>query len=87
MIKGKTKSGFEYKIPEENLDNYELVEMLAEVEENPLLFPKTVVMLLGKEQSEKLKDHVRTKTGIVPAEKMTNEIMEIFENQKETKNY
>ena len=86
MIKGKTKSGFNYKIPKENLDNYELVEMLAEAEENPLLFPKTVVMLLGKEQTEELKDHIRTKTGIVPADKMSAEIMEIFENQKETKN-
>lgn len=86
MIEGKTSSGFNYEIPKENLDNYELVEMIAEAEENPLLFPKTVVMLLGKEQTEKLKDHVRTKTGIVPADKMSTEIMEIFENQKETKN-
>ena len=85
-IKGKTKSGFEYEIPKENLDNYELVEMLANAEENPLLYPKTVVMLLGREQTERLKDHIRTDTGVVPMEKMTEEMQEIFESQKEVKN-
>jgi len=86
MIKGKTSSGFEYKIPKENLDNYELVEVIGEAEENPLLFPKAVTMLLGKEQTNKLKDHIRTDSGVVPAETMTKEIFEIFEEQKETKN-
>lgn len=86
MIKGKTKSGFEYKIPEENLNNYELVEALGELEDNPLLIAKTVHLLLGKEQTEKLKSHLRTENGIVPTDKMSAEIMEIFENQKETKN-
>jgi len=86
MIEGKTKSGFKYKIPEENLNNYELVEALSEVEENPLLIVKTVNLLLGKEQANKLKEHLRTKNGIVPTDKLSEEIMEIFENQKETKN-
>jgi len=86
MIKGKTTSGFTYEIPRENLDNYELVEILAETEANPLLYPKAVVMLLGEEQTDKLKDHIRTKAGIVPMEKMTEEMQEIFEMQKEVKN-
>ena len=86
MIKGKTKSGFEYKIPEENLNNYELIEVLGEIEENPLLLSKTVNLLLGKEQANKLKDHLRTKSGTVPTDKISEEIMEIFNNQKETKN-
>lgn len=86
MIKGKTTSGFEYKIPEENLNNYELIEVLGEMEENPLLLSKTVNLLLGKEQANKLKDHLRTKSGTVPTDKISEEIMEIFNNQKETKN-
>ncbi len=85
-IKGKTKCGFEYAVPKENIDNYELVELLGEAQENPLLFPRAVTMFLGKEQTEKLKDHVRTESGIVPAEKMTILVMEIMEDQKETKN-
>lgn len=86
MIKGKTKSGFEYEIPEENLNNYELVETLGELEANPLLISKTVDLLLGKEQKEKLKEHLRTDSGMVPTDKISEEIMEIFNNQKETKN-
>jgi len=86
MIEGKTKSGFKYKIPKENLDNYELVEVIAEAQENPLLFPKMVNLLLGKEQTEKLKEHLRNENGIVSTEKMSQEIMDIFENHKDLKN-
>lgn len=86
MIKGKTKSGFEYKITEARIGNYELVESLNEVEISHLALPKTVNLLLGKDQSEKLKNHLRDEEGLISTEKLTNEIMEIFQNQKETKN-
>lgn len=86
MITGKTKSGFEYAISEKRLNNYELVEVLAEVDENPLLLPKTVVMLLGKEQAQKLKKHLRDEEGFVSTDKIGEEIAEIFQNQSEIKN-
>lgn len=86
MIEGKTKSGFSYQITEARLENYELIEALTEVEVNPLALPKTVDLLLGKEQSDKLKDHLRDEEGLVSTEKLSNEIMEIFHNEKETKN-
>lgn len=86
MIKGKTKSGFEYEISKARLENYELIEALSEVDENPLLLPRTVNLLLGKEQAVKLKDHLRDEEGLVSLEKLSNEIMEIFEAQNETKN-
>lgn len=86
MIKGETKSGFEYEILEKRLENYELIEALSEVDANPLLLPKTVNLLLGKEQANKLKNHLRDEDGLVSTEKLSNEIMEIFQNQAETKN-
>ena len=85
-MKGKTKSGFEYKISKARLDNYELLEAIVELETIPLPISKVVIMLLGKEQTEKLKDHLRTKDGIVPAEKMSEEITEIFQSHSNTKN-
>lgn len=85
-MKGKTKSGFEYKILKERLDNYELLEAIGELDTNPLILSKVVIMLLGKEQTEKLKDHLRTEDGLVPAEKMSEEITEIFQGQSNTKN-
>ena len=86
MIKGKTKSGFSYELDKERLNNYELLEAIEELEENPLVLSRVVNLLLGKEQTKKLKDHHRTENGIVPTEKMSEEITEIFQNQGETKN-
>lgn len=85
-IKGKTKSGFEYEIPKENLDNYELLERLGEAEQNPLLFPSAFKMFLGEEQMERLKDHIRTDTGVVPASKLMEVINEIMIENEELKN-
>lgn len=85
-IKGKTESGFEYSIDPKRLDNYELLEGIVELEENPTNVPAVLKMLLGTDQVKKLKEHVRGEDGIVPAAKMLTEIKEIFENQAQTKN-
>jgi len=86
MIKGKTKSGFHYLIPEKRLDNYELLEAISDVESNPLLMPKVLKLLFGQEQTEKLKKHLADKEGLISMEKMTDEIQEIFESQTQVKN-
>lgn len=79
MIQGKTNSGFKFEINENQLKNYEFVELVAEVDENELLMPKLLKLLLG-DQVEALKDHIRDESGIVPIEKMVTEIKDIFEN-------
>lgn len=86
MLKGKTKSGFSYRISEKRLKNYELVEALNAIETNPLEAIKVVNLLLGVDQAKKLKEHLRDKDGLVSIEKMTNEIQEIFETQATLKN-
>lgn len=85
MITGKTESGFEYNISKERLNNYELAETLGELEENPLLMGKVVNLMLGKEQTKRLKDHLRTEDGFVPSELMEAEITEILQKQAELK--
>ncbi|MDT1997232.1 hypothetical protein AB6834_09415 [Carnobacterium divergens] len=85
-IKGKTQSGFKYEVSKKRLDNYELLEAIGDLDDNPLVLTKVVKLLLGKEQTEKLKDHLRTDDGIVPTEKLSEEITEIFQSQSETKN-
>lgn len=40
MLKGKTKTGFEYEFDENLFKDYELVELLAEVDDNPLVLPQ-----------------------------------------------
>ncbi|WP_429960133.1 hypothetical protein [Enterococcus sp. AZ012] len=86
MIEGITDSGFVYSIEKKRLDNYELLEVITEVDENPTLIPKTLKLLLGQEQASALKEHVRDEDGIVPAEKMVEELGNIFQNQAQTKN-
>lgn len=85
-MKGKTSKGFGYEIKEETLDNMELVECMAEVDENPLLFPKVCKMILGEEQKKALYDFYRTDDGRVPIDDISNAIQEIFESSDEVKN-
>lgn len=82
MLKGKTETGFSYEVSDESLNDYELVEVLAEVDTNPLLLPKLVDKLLGKEQKKKLLGHLRTEDGKVPIDAISAEIMDIFQNGK-----
>lgn len=84
MIKGKTKSGFNYHIDENVLQDYELLEAIAETEKNPIFITKVVRMLLG-DDTDKLKEHVRNENGHVSIEKMNVEITEIFQAQKKLK--
>ena len=83
-MKGKTSSGFEYELDEAALDDYEL---LCEMDEGDMTKTISVLnRLLGTEQKERLKEHLRMENGRVPASEMMNEIGEIFGNIKEGKN-
>ena len=84
-LTGITKSGFAYSILEKNIKNYELVEALGELDTNPLALPRVLNLLLGKEQTQKLKDHVRDEDGIIDTEKVTLELEDIFKAQEHLK--
>jgi hypothetical protein len=86
LIKGKTDSGFEYKVSKDVANDYELVEILGDLEENPLLLTKLVNKVLGKEQANNLKEHIRNEEGIVSTDVMMKEVMAIFNGEKEIKN-
>ena len=84
-LTGVTKTGFAYSISEKNVRNYELVEALGELDTNPLALPRVMNLLLGKEGTKKLKEHVRDKDGIVDTEKITAELEDIFKAQERLK--
>lgn len=77
-MKGKTKSGFEYELAADHLDDMEIIELFGELEDNGLLLPKILNKLLGKKQKEALYDHVRTKDGKVPITLIDKELEDIF---------
>lgn len=85
MLKGKTKTGFEYEIADERINNYELLEIFGEIDADSTLMPKAVNLLLGKEQAQALKNHVRDANGLVPADKMGDELKDILESQDPAK--
>lgn len=88
MIKETLKNGFEVEIPDENLDDYELLEDLADLEEDD--YGKIVSVyrrLLGKDQYKALKEHIRNESGRVACTEMMDTLEEIFNLQNgEVKN-
>lgn len=79
-MKGKLKNGFSFDVDENALDNMELIDAMAEAqEENPAMFSKAVLLLLGKDQRKELYDHIRDDNGRVSVEAVTNSFVEIFE--------
>ena len=79
MIKGKTQSGFSFKLDNNKLDDMELLEFLAGVDDDMTLLPELVERLLGKEQKAKLYDFIRKSEGHVSISKCYAIVMEIFE--------
>lgn len=87
MVKGKTATGFEFELEDDILDDYELLETLCKIDEGDTQLTINMVnRLLGNEQKERLKDHVRAENGRVSAKKLLKEVMEIFNATKEGKN-
>lgn len=80
MIEGKTQSGFEYSVDEDNVDQ-EFLDALAEADdENPLKVSKALKLLLGDEQRKKLYDHLRNEKGRVPVKAVMEAFSDILSN-------
>lgn len=78
MVNGTTTAGFEFELDEKVLDNMELVDAVAESEENPAAISRVCLLLLGKAQRSRLYDHLRTPDGRVPLKQVTASVVEIF---------
>ena len=87
MISGKTNSGFAFELSEDVLDDYELLEVLCAVDAGEYgKVPEVVKLLLGDEQKNKLKEHIRKENGKVSATLMLSEVTDIFNSTKSLKN-
>lgn len=78
MITGVTSTGFKYEINKKRLENYEVIEALSELQDNPFSLPKVINLILG-EAVQDLKNHCRDENGIVSSIRMNDEITEIFQ--------
>lgn len=86
MIEGKLKNGFEFHLEEAALDNMELLDAIAETEENPTSVGKVAELLLGKDQKKALYNFLRTAAGNVPVHDFTDAVVEILNGSKQGKN-
>ena len=86
MAEITTKSGFHAKIRKDATDNWELLEAFRAIDKGKTgAIVDVAPLLLGEEQFEALKDHLRDKNGVVKATDMVNEIYEIMQGADTTK--
>lgn len=86
MKKGKTKSGFNFTVSEEYLDDIEVLELLKRLDKNDLtVLPETTEAILGPKQKERLYDHLRKIDGKVKISAVSRELGEIFAASKAIK--
>ena len=75
------------KIDINRLDDYELLEELREIDKgNTSLIVDVIEKIIGSEQKEQLKKHVRDETGRVSIKRMVDEIGEILRGNQQGKN-
>ena len=89
MVSGTTSTGFTVKVDPEVIQDMEFIELAAEAQNNGLLLPKLIEMVLGEKQKAALYDHVRNKKGRVLVSAVSDEfeeILSIIREDKDTKN-
>ena len=83
-IKGTTATGFKYKVDSDFFNDVEFLELFADMQDgNSLAVFKTVGKVLGDEQKKALYEHKRNKKGVVPADKLVEELTDIFKAMSE----
>lgn len=83
---GKTKSGFEYDIPDSIGDDYEVLECIAQLQKGEITAVVELIdHVFGKEQKNAFKDHCRDESGKVSTERMMTEFFDIFNDNAATK--
>lgn len=87
MKKGITSSGFKYSINEENLDDWNFLKVLKEIDNGEIQrIVDFVPMLLGEKQARQLEKYLEKKEGKVRISSVSREIEEILASSSDLKN-
>lgn len=79
MVKGVTRSGFQFEISEDAANDMELLEDLVDLDAGKLTALVPVFRRILGDQKQALYDHLRDpETGRVPMDKAQEEILDIF---------
>ncbi len=89
MIKGKTKSGFEFCINPDDLDDMRFIDALASLEKNNIMAMSEVAdFMFDEKQKKALYAHLASldEKGKVRIGAFTQEVVEILTYTEDTKN-
>jgi hypothetical protein len=87
MITASTKDGFAVELDENALDNVDLLDAMAEMQDSNILsLGRAIRLLMGKANTKKLYDHCRTEDGRVPVEALSNAFGELVSSFSAGKN-
>ena len=78
VVKGKTKTGFEFELDNELIDDYEVLEMYEDITETGLGVRKLLIKLIGEDGYNRLKEHCRKKDGTISAKRIGHEMNDIM---------
>ena len=79
MKEGTTRTGFHFALEDDVMDNMELVEELAKLQDDDLAaITRITDMVLGQEQKKALYDHLRARDGRVKVSAVMDTMKEIF---------
>ena len=78
VVKGKTKTGFEFELDNELIDDYEVLEMYEDIKETGLGVRKLLTRLIGEDGYNRLKEHCRKKDGTISAKRIGHEMNDIM---------
>ncbi len=85
MIKGKTRSGFEFEVAEDIANDMELFEALCDWDAGDAKAVVPVCRIVLGQQKKALYDHLKAIHGRAPVDKVAEEIQDIFTALKEGK--
>ena len=87
MITAKLKDGFELEIPDEAMNNTELIADVIELDNgNSLKMVPIARRFLGKEKQDLLYEHLRREDGIVPYDAFCRAMTELLQSFQAGKN-
>lgn len=80
MINGTSSTGFKFELPDDCLNDMEILEDLILMESgDPIAMTRVINGLFDSKQKKALYDHVRNERGRVGIDAVSNELKEIFE--------
>ena len=81
MVKGKTKSGFEYEIDEENLESMEFIDAMAKLDDDDVSGLSNLMdIVMDRKQKKAFYAHIRGDKKFTPMKEAMDGFFEILNN-------